>query len=340
MSRTSTLSTLNKYLVIHKLNQDLKQLDNMTPNRHNIYIKGAGGKWVLTPSSSGECKTSDTAPKKNLIKKNLICSEEKSSGKQKSNKSKKKSKMSNTVKNTQCNAACWAPGGGEFTQCKAQSASSDTDYCKTHDKVIDKIIYRSQIGHFFCHQKFEINGVFGQNFTCLPCIKTQHGEGNVGTGDFHICDEPVTIGGGQVSSEIPEGFRPWQYPLPEAAEGTYHHKKTGLKFKKAIKNYMKDYRQLYKPEVIFTEDMLAEIASQPQVPEVPENPELIDELPVADCIPVAEIQEIREILGEMIDAVEDGVKLSYETAAKRPKRIVIKKKRPKKKKLKLKIKKR
>ena len=333
-SNTLTSSTLNNYLVIHKLNQDLKILDNMTPERHNIYIKGAGGKWVLTPSSSGESKTSDTVPKiskKNLIKKNLICSEEKSSGKQKSNKSKKKSKMSNTVKNTQCNAACWAPGGGTFTQCKAQSASDTDDFCKTHGKVIDKIIYRSQIGHFFCHQKFEINGVFGENFTCLPCIKTHHGEGNLEFGGFHLCDERVTIGGGQVSDEIPEGFRPWQYPLPEAAEGSYHHKETGLQFKKAIKNYMKGYRQLYKPEINFTEEMLAELV-EPQVPEVPENPEEI-ELPLADCVPVVDVDEVLilgEILGDMIDAVE-----AEHAQKKKPKRI-IRIKRKKKKNLKIK----
>ena len=273
---------------------------------------------------------SDTGAKKNLIKKNLIVPDQNIA--RKHSKQKQGKKM--TTKRNQCAAACWAQNvEGCFTRCKAQVMDGNYidameeevphKFCKTHNKVIDKIVSRAHFGHFFVHQKWEINGEFGKEWSCVPCIKTPLNNGNVANGGFQLCDdEEVHIS--QISSDLPLDFRPWINVTVLSDE----MKDLEDENKKIVKDYMKEWRQQRKPCVILSEEELADIASEPEVPELPPpSPPVVGEaIPIPQEVQAVPIPE--PLQAEPVEAPPPVPQSQGETKEEEP---VVKPKKERKK---------
>lgn len=242
-----------------------------------------------------------------------------------------------TSKRNQCAAACWAQNvAGCFTRCKAQvmdgtyinemEEEAPHKFCKTHNKVIDSIVSRAHFGHFFVHQKWEINGEFGKEWDCRPCIKCPLKNGNKRNGEWQLCNEYISIT--QLFDELPKDFRPWINVLGEAITDEEKYLETNNK--KVVKVFMKRWRE-ERLALLPVPVVQVPVVPEPEVPapEVPE-PEVPELPPPSPPIIGEAIAAPQEVEGQIIEPLQaEAVEPPPPPAPKKARRkLKIVKKKP------------
>jgi len=90
----------------------------------------------------------------------------------------KKTRQKNRIVVCQCEAVVWIDGTN-FGQCHREYSLEGflgQRFCSNHSKKINKIAKKPTIGKFFVEYQYEIHGIIGETWSCLPCITTKTGK--------------------------------------------------------------------------------------------------------------------------------------------------------------------